>query len=69
MAFTQSDIDALKASIAGGELRVRFADREVEYRNLDEMLRLLSRMETEVAQSAGRKRKRRITLAPHTGIT
>lgn len=69
MAFTQSDIDALKTSIKGGQLRVRFADREVEYRSIEEMRSLLSMMQADVSGSAGTKRKRRITIAPHTGIT
>lgn len=68
MAYTQSDIDALKASIKSGQQRVRFADREVTYRSIEEMQRILAVMEAEVAGAAGRIRKRRITVTPTTGI-
>lgn len=37
MAFTQDDLDRINAAIATGELRVRYADREVEYRSIDEL--------------------------------
>lgn len=54
MAFTQTDIDALKAAIATGAMRVRYADgREVEYRTLAEMREVLRMMTDEVSASAG----------------
>ena len=37
MAWTQVDVDKLKAAIAQGATKVKFADREVTYRSLDEM--------------------------------
>ncbi len=52
MAWTQSDIDTLKAAIATGATLVRFGagpdSREVRYRSLAEMNELLSKMEAEV---------------------
>jgi len=53
MAFTQTDIDALKRAIGTGALRVRFVDREVTYRSLDEMRETLRMMQNEVAAAAG----------------
>lgn len=38
MAFTQDDLDRIRTAIATGELRVRYADREVEYRSIDELI-------------------------------
>lgn len=58
MAWTQTDIDALKAAIAQGALKVRFADRDVTYRSLKEMRETLAMMEEEVnADSTKRKAK------------
>lgn len=54
MAFTQSDIDALKAAIATGALRARYADgREVQYRSLAEMRETLGLMRDEAANGSG----------------
>jgi hypothetical protein len=55
MAWTQSDIDTLKAAIATGAKKVTFGagpdQRTVEYRSLEEMERTLSKIEAEVCQS------------------
>lgn len=49
MAWTQSDIDALKAAIATGARRARMSNgEEVEYRTLEEMRTALRLMEAEV---------------------
>lgn len=48
MAWTQADIDNLKAAIASGERRVKYQDKEVEYRTLAEMKEILRGMEAEV---------------------
>ncbi|WP_312139922.1 phage head-tail joining protein [Stutzerimonas nitrititolerans] len=48
MAFTREQYDTLKAAIAGGELMVRYADRSVTYRSLDEMIRTLRLMEMDL---------------------
>ncbi len=50
MAWTQSDIDALKSAIATGAREVRYADgRLVVYRTLDEMMRVLASLSAEVS--------------------
>lgn len=60
MAYTQSDVDALKAAIASGALRVKFGSgpdsREVEYRNLSDMNATLAMMLAEVAPTTPRPR-------------
>lgn len=56
MAFTQTDIDTLKAAIASGALSVRYADgREVTYRSLKEMRETLNMMSAEVGGSSSGK--------------
>ncbi len=44
MAFTQSQLDALEAAIAQGTTKVKYQDREVDYRSLSEMMQLLTFM-------------------------
>lgn len=47
MAWTQSDIDTLKAAMAQGVKRVRYVSGEVEYQTFAEMQQLLAKMERE----------------------
>lgn len=49
MAFTQAQLDALDEAIASGELRVQYSDKAVQYRSLDEMLKLRTLMAGELA--------------------
>ena len=52
MAFTQTDVDALKAALATGALKVRYADgREVTYRGLSDLQRAIAIATAEVAGS------------------
>lgn len=48
MAFTQTEIDALKKAIASGVLTVRHGDTSTTYRSLAEMERALKMMQGEV---------------------
>ncbi|MCG2614888.1 hypothetical protein LZZ85_11370 [Terrimonas sp. NA20] len=43
--FTQKQYETLCAAIAQGALRVKYGDKEVDYRNLDDMLRTKALME------------------------
>lgn len=38
--FTQDQLSALEAAIADGALKVKYSDKEVEYRSLEEMLKI-----------------------------
>ena len=58
MAFTQVEYDALKAAIASGELKVAYQDRTVTYRDLDEMERILYKMEAELFPAAAADTRR-----------
>lgn len=55
MAYTQDDIDALKAAIATGAETVTFGSgpdsRTVKYRSLDQMRSILAEMIAEVSPS------------------
>lgn len=65
MAFTLDDYTALKAAIATGARKVVYRssgeEREVTYRDQDEMERSLRMMEDELFPSS----KTRVTLARH----
>lgn len=39
MAYTAADLTTIERAIASGSRRVRFADQEVEYRSLDELMK------------------------------
>ncbi|MNL25549.1 hypothetical protein D3C87_1470340 [compost metagenome] len=59
MAFTLEQYESLKAAVAEGALSVRYADKSVTYRSLDEMLRLLKLMATELGLNANNDGGRR----------
>lgn len=42
MAFTQAQLDAIETGIASGTTRVAYEGKSVEYRDLDQMLRIRS---------------------------
>lgn len=56
MAWSQDDIDALKAAMAKGTKRVRYASGEVEYQSVDDMRKLLADMQREVAPDSAPRR-------------
>lgn len=70
MAWTQTDIDKLKAAIAQGATKVKFADREVTYRSLDEMRETLRILQAEVDSASGvtRPRLRKVQFITHKGL-
>jgi hypothetical protein len=58
--WTQQDLDALKAAVASGVLRVRYKgppEREVEYQSLAEMRSLLAEMRGQLEPAARRFRR------------
>lgn len=52
--FTIEQYNTLTAAIAQGALRVKYADKEVEYRSLREQLDLLKIMEAQLFPSAAK---------------
>lgn len=60
-SWTDSDIAALETAVKGGVLRVRFADREVTYHSISEMLKLLQAMKDEIASEAASSTSSRTT--------
>jgi hypothetical protein len=58
MAFTQAQLDALKAAYATGVRSVTFGDRTTTYASMDEMAKAIARIETEIARTATTPRPR-----------
>jgi hypothetical protein len=61
MAFTQADVDALRAAIADGRgaRTISFGDQSVTFGTPDEMLKLLSVMQADVNATAGTQTRTR----------
>lgn len=57
MAWTQAQLDALDQAIAEGALTVRYQDKQVQYRSLDEMMRIRSLMASELGVKARSPRR------------
>ncbi|MEG9622070.1 phage head-tail joining protein [Pseudomonas guariconensis] len=53
MAYTPAQLAAVERAIARGERIVRYSDRTVEYRSVDELLKVRDQIRTELAQAAG----------------
>jgi hypothetical protein len=61
MAWTSADVDALKKAIADGRgaRSIAFADQTITFHTVDEMLKLLSVMQQDVAATAGTSQRTR----------
>lgn len=53
MAFTQEDLEKVERAIARGERVVRYSDRTVEYRSVDELLVARDAIRTGMSQANG----------------
>jgi len=53
--WTSEDYNQLKAAIGQGVTRVKYTDKEVEYRSLNDMIKLLTMMEKDlgITQTSG----------------
>lgn len=53
MAFTATDLAAIETAIASGALSVRYADRSVTYRSMDELIKARDIIKAALAAAAG----------------
>lgn len=53
MAYSQSDLDAIEEAIASGALKVKYADKEVVYRSLDEMRKIRDMIRVALGRTDG----------------
>lgn len=56
MAWTTEDLAALQAAIATGAKKVKYSDKEVEYRDLSEMNQILADMQVQLGIAPRRRR-------------
>jgi hypothetical protein len=52
MMYTQEQLTTIEAAIAEGALTVKYGDKQVTYRSLDEMLRIRGMMREELGTNA-----------------
>jgi hypothetical protein len=57
MAYTQADLDRIRRAIARGETEVRQGDRMVQFRSVDELLKVKRAIEDELGATAGGQRR------------
>lgn len=67
--YTQEQLDALTAAIVQGALRVKYNDKEVEYRSLNDMLRLQGIMEASLGIGKSTEDRRNTTSFDKDYIT
>lgn len=65
--FTLDNLTALNEAIAAGARKVKYADKEVEYNNLDDMLKLRNLMMAEISPS-GKKPGGRVYMNFNNGL-
>ena len=63
MAFTQTELDALKEAYAAGALRITHEGKMVEYGSEADLLRRIRTIERELAAAAGKTRSTRTRLS------
>jgi len=51
--YTEQQLQALRDALAGGVRRVRFGEREIEYRTVEELKAAIATAEAELARSTG----------------
>ena len=66
--YTDQQLQTLKDALASGTLRVRFADREITYRSVDELKAAISAVEIELAKNSGALPNRQIRVYTEKGF-
>jgi hypothetical protein len=68
MPYTEQQLQALRDALANGVRRVRFGDREIEYRTIDELKAAIVAAETEIARASGKPIVRQIRVSTNKGF-
>ncbi len=68
MAYTEQQLQALRDALANGVRRVRFGDREIEYRTVDELQAAIRAAEVELARESGGPIVRQIRISTNKGL-
>jgi len=68
MPYTEQQLQALRDALASGVRRARFADREMEFRDVAELKQAIVTAEAELAKSAGTPIVRQIRVSTGKGF-
>lgn len=68
MAYTQTDLDNLKAALAAGVRRVMFKDRSVEYNTTAELIQAIDIIQGELNQQNGIRSSRQVRIYATKGF-
>ncbi len=66
--YTEQHLQALREALANGTRRVRFADREIEYRSLDELKAAIATVQGELVKASGNPTSRQIRISTQKGF-
>lgn len=66
--YTVQQLQALRDALASGARRVRFGDREIEYRSIDELKDAIAGAEVEIAKANGTPPVRHIRVHTRKGF-
>jgi hypothetical protein len=66
--YTDQQLQALRDALANGVSRVRFGDREIEYRTVEELKAAIAAAEADVARSSGTPMIRQIRIETQKGF-
>lgn len=68
MAYTQTQLEALQAALASGELEVSHEGRRVRYRSIAELKDAIAQVQSQLNSQAGKKPVRLIRVASTKGL-
>jgi hypothetical protein len=68
MPYTEQQLQALRDALASGVRRVRFADREMEFRDVAELKQAIATAEAEIAKAAATPMVRQIRISTEKGF-
>lgn len=66
--YTEQQLQALRDALANGVRRVRFENREIEYRSVEELKAAIAAAEAELAKASGKPAIRQIRVSTEKGF-
>ena len=66
--YTDQQLQALRDALANGVRRVRFGDREIEYRTVEELKEAIAAAEADVTKKRGTPGIRQIRVQTQKGL-
>jgi hypothetical protein len=68
MPFTDAQIQTLRDALASGVRRVKFGDRELEFRSAEELKIAIAAAEADIAKNSGNRTVRQIRISTQKGL-